>query len=285
MRRALGLLLLLACDSPAPPIVTLTFPVDAPVGGETYTCYAFDAGSFQDRWVTSITWEPPPPGDVIMHHATLYAVSSWSQGDVSTCFDMPSPATGLHVWVPGSDGLILPSDMGLELPKDTSKLVVQVHAIRPTQGPAGEGQVTISTTSVPPARVAAWLPMSAPIPALRPHMVDSSTATCTAGGDFHVIRDWPHMHLAGKEFHGAVVRQGTGALDPIVDVVPWDFYRQETYDVDVAVSAGDGVQTTCVWENDTDSYIFGGPRTTDEMCNQSLLVWPAASASWSGTCL
>lgn len=265
--------------------MTVTFPVDAPVGSEMYTCYAFDPGSFANRWVTSITWAPPPADpNVFMHHATLYAVPSWSQGQVSTCFDMPSPATGLQVWVPGSGDLVLPSDMGLELPKDFSTLVVQVHAIRIAAGPPQQGTVTLDTTTVPPARIAAWLPMTAPIPALRPHMIDSSTATCTAGGDFHVIRDWPHMHLAGKEFHGAVVRQGTGAIDPLVDVVPWDFYTQKTYDLDVAVSSGDAIQTQCIWENDTDNYIFAGPRTTDEMCNQALLVWPSVNATWSGAC-
>lgn len=265
--------------------MTLAFAVDAPSGSEIYTCYAFDAGALRDRWVKSITWSPPPAGNVVMHHATLFALADWSQGDVSTCFDMPAPATGLHVWVPGGNSLALPDDMGVEVPQSTSKLVVQIHAIRTSDGPSLPAQVTIETTDVEPARVAAWLAMTAPIPALRPHMIDSSTAVCTATADFTVIRDWPHMHLAGHEFHGAVVRKGTGSTDALVDVVPWDFYLQRTYEVNVSVGAGDAIQTSCVWENDTNDYIFGGPRTTDEMCNQSLLVWPASHASWSGTCL
>ncbi len=92
------------------------------------------------------------------------------------------------------------------------------------------------------------------------------------------------MHLAGQEFHGAVLRQD-GTTMPLIDVVPWDFYRQLTYTVDVDVSAGDQIQTQCIWFNQTDNYIFGGPLTTDEMCNQALLVWPASSAFWQGTCL
>ncbi len=283
--RAAFFALLVSCESPAaPPVISLTFAVDAPVGTEMYTCYAFDAGSLRDRWVTSITWTPPPAGDVVMHHATLYALSDWSQGDVSTCFDMPAPATGLQVWVPGGDALVLPSDMGVELPRDANKLVVQVHAIRGVAGPPSQGKVTIDTTSIEPARVAAWLAMSAPIPALRPHMIDTSTVACTMGGDVHVMLDWPHMHLAGHEFHGAVIRQTTGTVDPLVDVVPWDFFVQKTYAVDVAVGAGDQIQTSCIWKNDTNDYIFAGPRTTDEMCNQSLLVWPAIHATWAGTC-
>jgi hypothetical protein len=115
-------------------------------------------------------------------------------------------------------------------------------------------------------------------------MQDSSTATCTAGGDFQVIRDWPHMHLAGLEFHGSVIHESAGNTDALVDVVPWDFYVQKTYDVDVAVSAGDQIVTSCIWQNNTDNYIFAGPRTTDEMCNQSFLVWPASQATWMGSC-
>ena len=285
MRKTILFALLASCySSPAPPVVTLQFAVDAPPASEIYECYAFDPGSFQGRWVKSIAWTAPAAGAVTLHHATLYAVSDWSQGDVSTCWDMPPAAAGLHVWAPGGDDFVLPDDMGLELPPNASKLVVQVHAIRTADGPATSGSVVLTTTDVEPARVAAWLPMSAPIPALRPHMIDSSTATCAAGGDLHVIRDWPHMHLAGKEFHGAVVH-GDGTTTPIVDVVPWDFYGQKTYDVDVPVAAGEGIQTNCVWENQTNDYIFAGPKTTDEMCNQSLLVWPAANAFWSGECL
>jgi len=249
-----------------------------------YTCYAFDAGWLQNRWVTALHWAAPPPGNVVMHHATLYALSDWAQGDVSTCWAMPSPAAGLQVWVPGAGDLVMPSDMGIELPQGVSKLVVQVHAIRIADGPPAQGSVTIDSTDVLPARVAAWLAMSAPIPALRPHLQDSSTVACTVGGDLHVIRDWAHMHLAGQEFHGAALRQN-GTTTPLIDVVPWDFYRQLTYTVDVDVSAGDQIQTQCIWFNQTDSYIFGGPLTTDEMCNQALLVWPANNAFWQGTCL
>jgi hypothetical protein len=278
---ALGLC---ACFSEAPPTITLEFPVDVSGQGETYTCYAFDAGSLDHRWVRSITWNAPPDGDVVMHHATLYAVSDWPAGDVSTCFDMPAPASGLHVWVDGGDSLVLPDDMGLVMPSGTSKLVVQVHAIRTGAGPATRGSVVIDTTSIEPPRVAAWMAMSAPIPALRPHMIDTSTWSCTLGADVHVIRDWPHMHLAGHEFHGSVLH-GDGTTTPLVDVVPWDFYRQLTYTLDVQSSAGDQIQTNCIWENDTNDYIFAGPKTTDEMCNQSLLVWPAANATWQGECL
>ena len=284
--RSVVLLLCASCfiDAPAAPVGTLTFAVDAPADSEMYTCYAFDASWLQGRWITALHWAPPPDGDVVMHHATLYALASWSQGDVSTCWDMPPAATGLQVWVPGGGDLIMPSDTAIALPQAVSKLVVQVHSIRVASGPATQGSVTVESTGVQPIKVAAWLAMSAPIPALRPHMQDTSTAACTPIAGLHVIRDWPHMHLAGQEFHGSVLHPD-GTTTPLVDVVPWDFYRQLTYDVAVDVSAGDQIQTNCIWFNQTDNYIFAGPLTTDEMCNQSLLVWPATSAFWEGTCL
>jgi hypothetical protein len=263
---------------------TLTFAVDAPTGGELYECYAFDATALAHQWVTAIHWTPPPDGNVVMHHATLYALASWPNADVSTCWDMPGPATGLQVWAPGSGDLVLPSDMGIVLPSDVTRLVVQVHAIRIADGPPLDASVRVDTTDTEPARVAAWLAMSAPIPALRPHMQDTSTAACTAAAPFHVVDDWPHMHLAGQTFHGTVLH-GDGTQTPLVDVDPWDFHTQRIYPVDVDVAAGDQIQTTCVWFNSTNDYIFAGPKTTDEMCNQSLLVWPATNASWEGQCL
>jgi len=262
---------------------TLTFSVDAPTGNEIYTCYAFDAAALAYQWVTAIRWTPPPDGNVVMHHATLYALTSWSNGDVSTCWDMPA-ATGLQVWAPGSGDLVMPSDMGIVLPSGVSKLVVQVHAIRTADGPPLPASVRVEATSVAPARPAAWLAMSAPIPALRPHMQDSSTASCTVAAPIHAVMDWPHMHLAGQQFHGVLLR-GDGTQTPLADVDPWDFHAQRIYPIDVDIAAGDQVQTTCTWFNATNDYIFAGPKTTDEMCNQALLVWPAENAFWKGQCL
>lgn len=281
----LAALAALACSTaPTPPAATFSFAVDAPTGAEAYTCFAFDVSDMDGRFVTAIRWAPPVNATGgALHHATLFALSSWSGGDVSTCWDMPSPATGLHVWAAGGDSLVLPSDMGIALPKGTTKLVVQAHVIRTSDGPASSASVTVETTTARPARVAAWLVASAPIPALRPKIAEASTATCTAGGNFHVALDWPHMHLAGTEFHGSVVR-ADGSVTPLVDVVPWRFDAQRTYALDVPVSAGDAVVTTCDWLNATDSYIFEGPKTSDEMCNHALLVWPEEQATWSGSC-
>ncbi len=288
MRRVACIVALAACSSsPAisatPSTLSFAFDVDAPLNQELYECWSFDVGTFSDAYVSAIRWTTPDPNGVMLHHATLYATDSWSAGAKSDCWDMPTSATGMHVWAPGTPELALPADMGLAWPANTKKVVIQTHAIRTAAAPATSGSVTIDFVHGTPARKAAWMVVENPIPALRPHIQDTSSTSCVAAGTVHAIFDWPHMHLMGQEFHGRVVHPD-GSSTPLVDVVPWNFAKQETHPIDVTIHAGDKVETECIWLNTTDQYIFGGPKTTDEMCNHALMVWPAESAQWQGNC-
>jgi hypothetical protein len=86
------------------------------------------------------------------------------------------------------------------------------------------------------------------------------------------------MHLAGSEI-SVSMQSTTGEQRVLVDVNPWSFHQQHTYRISVDAKAGDTLQTRCRWYNATDSYIFAGRRTEDEMCNTGVIVWPAESAA------
>jgi hypothetical protein len=106
--------------------------------------------------------------------------------------------------------------------------------------------------------------------------LETSQGSCTLGGDVHLWSVWPHMHLLGKEVtvdwvHGATPNQ-------LVQVNPWNFHAQKTYPLSVEAKLGDQLTTQCTWQNDTNSYVFGGPLTEDEMCNTALIAWPAEAA-------
>jgi hypothetical protein len=195
------------------------------------------------RWLRGIAWTPPAPSEVALHHATLYAVpTDYADGPV-VCDTMPASWT-MHVWAPGDTGLTLPSDVGIELPQGTRRLVVQAHVLRFLPGPAATASLSLAMTDVPPEHVATWLPAVGAVPAIRPHMQEHTSTTCRAAAPMHVVTAWPHMHLIGQSFQGAIVR-ADGTRSVIVDVPSWDFGNQRTYVVNQDVGAGDGIETDC----------------------------------------
>jgi hypothetical protein len=279
---------LAACSSssPAPAdhgdALALRFAVDAPVNGEQYDCFGFDASALTGRWLRSITWTAPPLSSSLqLHHAALYAFpEDYPDGPVA-CDAMPVAWT-MHVWAPGSDPLTLPAGVALDLPPGTKRFVIQTHVLRFTAGPPASAAVTLETTTTAPEHVAAWLSANGAVPALRPETQEHSTATCVAAAPMHVVSSWPHMHLLGTSIEGAIVR-GDGTRTSIVDVPTWNFDDQRTYTVDRDVVAGDDIETDCTWFNSTDQYVLPGVSTHDEMCAQALIVWPA-TAGWQSPC-
>ena len=263
----------------------LTFAYDAPADVEQYECFGFDASVFAGRWLTGIDWTTPSGSTgAVLHHAALYAYPEDYPDGPQPCDTMPVAWT-MHVWVPGSDPLTLPAGVAIALPAATRRFVVQAHVLRVAGGPSGVATATLHATDTSPEHIAAWLPAAGNVPALRPHMTDSSSTTCVAASAMHVITSTPHMHRIGTSFQGVLVRPD-GARSVFVDVHTWNFDEQKTYAVDRELAAGDGVETDCTWTNPTDNYVFPGGSTHDEMCAQDLIVWPAQTALWtSGPCL
>jgi hypothetical protein len=257
--------------------VSLTFSPDLPVGQEAYLCFGFDGTRAAGEAIVGIDWTPPA-GAVLLHHAKLYAVASDYADGPLPCDGMPAGAVSLHVWLPGGGPLRLPAGVGVAVPGDTSRFVVETHVLRLREGPAGAGRALISFATEPPARTAAWTAFAVPVPPLRPMHVETSARRCTLGSPLHIYYAWPHMHLLGKAFESALFRADGSTAVSLLDVPVWDFNHQIGVAMDVDVAAGDDLGVTCTWFNDTDAYVLPGPRTTDEMCQAGLVVWPAVGA-------
>ncbi len=271
-----------ATDSSRTDALVLPFRFDAPANGEAYECFGFDASPLQGRWLRQIAWQSPAPGPLELHHATLYAVpADYPDGPVP-CDSMPTSWT-MHVWAPGAEPLTLPGDVAIALPAGTRRLVVQAHALRLIAGPPGSASATLAVTDVAPEHVATWLAAFGSVPAIRPHTEEHTSTACQVAAPLHVVTAWPHMHLLGTSFQGAIVRSD-GTRSVVVDVPQWNFDEQRAYAVNVDLAAGDGVETDCTWFNPTDQYVLPGSSTNDEMCGQGLIVWPAQDAAWRGPC-
>lgn len=260
----------LACE----PDESHSFAPDLGSINEDYLCYGFSASAIRNRFIHGIVWSPPPAGGVIWHHATLYAVP----GDFpdGPCDGMPPGAVGLHVWAPGGDNLLLPQGVGLELPPLTTRLVVELHVLRTSGEPAQGGSLGVCLNHETVEHPAMFFAAVAPVPAIRPKMNETSKGHCSFHADAHLWSVWPHMHLAGSAIQATLLRS-SGETSVLSRVDPWDFHRQQTYPINVDVHANDAVEAQCWWSNPTSDYVLPGIKTTDEMCNQGFIGWPATA--------
>jgi hypothetical protein len=268
-------LLVAGCSDLLDEPVALRFRAAPGVGGEAYQCFAFDARTLGGEDIGDIELDEPA-GSVSLHHMALFASQADFPDGPVECESMPEDAVPLHVWATGGGSLSLPPNVELAVPAGTLRLIVQAHALR-----LGDGEPATRELLITPrhgaAHRAGWLPLRAPTPALRPHHVEESMATCTIADELHVISTWPHMHQAGKTFRGSVT-SAVGGAEPYITVDPWSFDAQQAYSIDVTTSPGDTLQTDCTWENYTDETILPGPSIRNEMCGQSLMAWPVEAA-------
>jgi hypothetical protein len=275
MRCAWCWLVVAACAADEPQDVALQFTPDpGPVGGERYQCFGFDVTPLAADIgaIRFITADSP----VLLHHITLYATpSAFPDGPVD-CLEMPSDAVSMNVWAPGGGDVELAPDVSLVIPAATQRLIVQTHALRMADGAAPTREIVLEPREPAPHR-AGWLPLRVPVPVIQPGQRTQMTASCALASSLHLVSTWPHMHQIGAEFHGTIVRGGA-AIEPLVDVVPWDFDMQRAYLVDVDLAAGDAISTQCIWENLTSAPVLPGPRIIDEMCGQSLIAYPFDAA-------
>lgn len=245
------------------------------VGKEGYRCFRLDAARLGGRPVRSVRWEPPQ-GSVIVHHATLFASTDPGPPGAIPCLGTEGASAVLHVYTPGAVPLALPPGVAMALPEDTRRLILEIHALRIDEGPAGSLGVILETEEAP-EHLATWVDVRAPVPEIDPHGSAVASARCRFARPVHLVSTWPHMHQAGSSFLGQIVREW-GTTEELILVDPWDFEHQPLYPRDVVLNAGDAVRTTCAWKNPTSQPVLPGALTSDEMCNQGVIVWPREDA-------
>lgn len=261
-------------DAGVPPVTLRFQPDEVQTGSEDYLCFGFDAAHLAGLAVERITWSPPRGGGVTLHHATAYALLEPFPDGPLSCTTMPANAAGLHVWAPGDQPLIMPEGFALAIPEATTKIVIQAHVLRLSDAPASVASLELKVADRPPDHLAAWHSTFADVPTIPPHGQATATSGCRARAAVHTLFAWPHMHRLGTAFHGAVQRAGGGVV-PLVDVPAWDVARERTYAVNVDIAEGDVIAIGCTWLNPGSTVVTGGYATTDEMCTQGIISWPA----------
>jgi hypothetical protein len=86
----------------------------------------------------------------------------------------------------------------------------------------------------------------------------------------------PHMHKLGRHMNTVVMRKASGMMEQVFDK-DFDFNSQVTYilDAPIILQAGDSILSTCTFNNDTNAAVPFGPSTTQEMCYNFTMSFPA----------
>ena len=268
-------------------VIANSEPYTPPVGTDTYRCFTVPTNLISTAYVSAVDTHP---GDrTSVHHVIAFIdktgesarLDEADPGPGYTCFGGPGfsqPGT-LGGWAPGSPPLVLPEDVGFELPA-ASRVVLQVH-YHPHHGqsqpdrtefgiyfarekPARTMHVVpiVNTTfTVPPNdsnyRVDASLPVPVPFP----------------------LKLWfvaPHMHLLGKKMRVEMTAPG-GEQTCLINIEDWDFNWQGAYQFKspVAVPTGARLSLTAYYDNSASNPrnpssppkpVSWGEATTDEMC-------------------
>jgi hypothetical protein len=255
----------------------LRFGVDYHVGEEAFFCHRFERPELAGKSLRGFHWKPPADANVQLHHAVLYTLFGLGPDDKGTCSATAEVSNAIHAYAPGGDAFEMPPGVGLLLPPDLNRIDVDTHVLRLAPGPAQSAEVTLDIFDEPAEHVAGQFKGSAKVPVIPPHETVQAVGHCRIEAASRVVGVWPHMHVAAIEFRGDVIR-ATGERETLIHLDPWDWHNQRIHPLDAELRPGDRIETTCVWANPTPDPIVGGNLTSEEMCEQTYIAYPAEAA-------
>ncbi len=102
----------------------------------------------------------------------------------------------------------------------------------------------------------------------------STQGGCTLSRSYQAFALWPHMHQYATHQRVTVTRGGNTTV--LLDE-PFAFTEQRNYPqvTPISFQAGDQVQTTCTYVNDTGSAVGFGDSSNAEMCFTGMYRYPA----------
>lgn len=261
------------------------------VSGNTTMCFAYAApfgATTQGTAFAPIIDDPR-----VLHHWIIFASDALptgvSVGDAWECGatgGLSSGAQFLTGWAPGGQNQVLPGDMGRELPDSTGYIILQVHYwnVAGYTDVADRSGVALCTTDTPRTHeigtsTLGSLDIQILPRAIGHQVVGNCTPDITA--PVTIVGSGPHMHTHGVAFRSEVLRGGDPTnVEVLVDIGRWDFNSQTGYAPpggQMVIQPGDVIRTTCTYDNGTDSAIYFGERTEDEMCFDFVSAYPAGA--------
>jgi Copper type II ascorbate-dependent monooxygenase, C-terminal domain/Copper type II ascorbate-dependent monooxygenase, N-terminal domain len=300
-----------ACQDPLPPP-----PVDAPDAGapepevdcdvsfelraygdqgggflvpqqdDHYECFYFKADVAPETLATSLT--PLLDKTSVLHHWLLFAADNDDESPNGThrlCDGIHPGAYLMAAWLPGTPALVLPKDVGMEMPGGGSaQFILENHYnnIARQQDLTDDSGVKVCATNKPKTQHAAIHWLGSERITLPPASRGSASATCTPQSQepVHILGVIPHMHKLGR-YVSMVITRKDGSTDKLHEGT-FEFESQTYYPKDIVLQPGDRVTTRCDYDNITTGTVTLGEKTSNEMCYMFTLAYPVGSMNTGG---
>ncbi|HMI94250.1 MAG TPA: hypothetical protein VK509_22920 [Polyangiales bacterium] len=217
----------------------------------------------------------------VLHHWLLFTTSRPLSADgtheevIGT--QLGDTAQLIQGWAIGGATAKMPEGVGFELPPPNSMLNLQWHYFNSTGSPQPDATAVIVCAvpkeSLPNTASMTWLGTeNITVPAGRG---GTATGSCVndSNGPIHIIQFVPHMHNIGRNMK-SVIKRKSGMMEEVFNK-PFANNSQLQYDVDVTLEQGETIISTCSFQNDGARSVGFGTSTTQEMCYQFAVSYPA----------
>lgn len=252
--------------------------------GNRTQCFVFDAPFAAGS--QGIGFSPIIDDQRVVHHWILWSTAEDIPAGTSfDCTnDMPSDARFIDGWAPGGGNNVPPDAVGIELPGADEKLLMQIHYwnvaghadVRDRSGVAM--CATEGATRTQTASISTLGSLAIAIPPRSNEWTTSADCTPDITSPVEILGSGPHMHTLGTKIRTEVLRGGDPTnIEVLLDVQDWDFNSQSGRPSPMTIRPGDVLRTTCTYRNPSDSFVFFGDRTEDEMCFNFVLAYPAGA--------
>jgi len=228
----------------------------------------------------------------VLHHWLLFSTNEPQPEGAH--FESPLPTLIgtdpilLAGWAVGGPNLIMPDDVGMELPNPGRTMNVQWHFYNSTTGMQEDASYVQICTVAKSTRAniggITWMGTEdlngnvwAGGPGMPAGKESTFTTTCRPGkGDIpiHIMGFEPHMHRIGKNMKTSVIR---GGQKSVIFDKPFVFGSETHYFEEYDLMPGDTLETSCSFFNDNAFGVPFGESTDTEMCYQFTFHYPAHS--------
>jgi hypothetical protein len=260
------------------------FPI--PQEDDHYECFYFKTNVDANTLATSLA--PLLDETRSLHHWLLFAAPNENESPSGThrqCDGIHPGAYLMAAWLPGTPALVLPQDVGMEMPTGASpQFILENHYnnIARLQGASDNSGVKVCATKKPKATHAGMHWLGSERITLQARSAGSAQATCAPVSQqpIHILSVIPHMHKLGRHATMTIMR-ANGATEKLHDGV-FEFENQAIYTKNVVLNPGDKVTTRCDYMNDTSGVVTLGEKTSNEMCYMFTLAYPVGSMATGG---
>jgi hypothetical protein len=258
---------------------------EVPLSDDHYECFNFEVPWNTD--VHGLYFDPLIDDARVIHHWSLrmydqkLAAGSHYSGSCGETLGT-APISG---WTPGAPPTALPDNVGIRMASGktrTFQLEIHYNNVPRFQGGKDRSGVRLCATSKLRPDDAVPVTLGSPcfgtlctgLPPGRSTVTNACVSTSLVG-PAHLLWTAPHMHQLGRHMT-SIIQRLDGSQTVLVDA-DFDFRNQQRYPTDLLIQPGDSIRTTCTFENTTQRVVQLGEKTSDEMCFNFLLVWPAES--------